>query len=212
MAQRAFSALMTVAVALTAGCDGDAGRSSSGKRVESQSAGPPAARDAIARVGSAVITRQDLDGWLPVARSGEDLQHARPRGRRRRSPSAKREVMRFLIQAEWVRQEAARRGIGVPGAAVRERLRRQTATAYPSRRAYLRFLRQSRMSEAQVLARIELDLLQEAIRGDVVRSAGPGGRSAALTRSTAEFRRRYRRRTVCAPGYSVEECGAVSSL
>jgi foldase protein PrsA len=75
----------------------------------------------------------------------------------------KREVMQFLIQAEWVTQEAEKRNIDVSDAAVRKSLEDQKKQAFPTEKAYQQFLKTSGMSEADILFRVKLSQLQEKL-------------------------------------------------
>jgi foldase protein PrsA len=75
----------------------------------------------------------------------------------------KREVMQFLIQAEWVTQEAEKRNIEVSDAAVRKSLEDQKKQAFPTEKAYQQFLKTSGMSEADILFRVKLSQLQEKL-------------------------------------------------
>jgi foldase protein PrsA len=75
----------------------------------------------------------------------------------------KSEVMQFLIQAEWVQQEAADRDIEVTEAAVEKSFEEQKKQAFPTDKAYKQFLETSGMSEADILFRVKLSLLQEKL-------------------------------------------------
>jgi foldase protein PrsA len=84
----------------------------------------------------------------------------------------KREVMQFLIQAEWVQQEAASRDIEVTDAAVRKSLEQQKDQAFPNEKAYKQFLKTSGMTEEDILFRVEISQLQEKLTKDVTDDAG----------------------------------------
>jgi foldase protein PrsA len=75
----------------------------------------------------------------------------------------KSEVMQFLIQAEWVQQEAAERDVEVTDAAIEKSLEEQKKQAFPTDKAYKQFLETSGMTEADVLFRVKLALLQEKL-------------------------------------------------
>ncbi len=75
----------------------------------------------------------------------------------------KSEVMQFLIQAEWVEQEADQQGIEVSQKAVTKSLADQKKQAFPSEKAYEQFLKTSGMSEEDILFRVKLDQLQQKL-------------------------------------------------
>ncbi|MCA1684149.1 MAG: peptidyl-prolyl cis-trans isomerase, partial [Actinobacteria bacterium] len=72
----------------------------------------------------------------------------------------KQEVMQFLIQAEWVQQEAEKRNVKVSDAEVRKSFEDKKKQAFPKEADYKKFLKSSGMSEADILFRVKLDTLQ----------------------------------------------------
>jgi foldase protein PrsA len=84
----------------------------------------------------------------------------------------KSEVMQFLIQAEWVEQEADNRGVEVSDAAVRKSLEDQKKQAFPTEKAYQEFIKNSGMTEEDILYRVRLNQLQEKLTQDVTQEAG----------------------------------------
>jgi foldase protein PrsA len=83
----------------------------------------------------------------------------------------KSEVMQFLIQAEWVEQEAEERDIEVSAKAVKKSLEDQKKQAFPNEKAYKEFLKTSGMSEEDILFRVEIDQLQQKLTQDVTEDA-----------------------------------------
>jgi foldase protein PrsA len=75
----------------------------------------------------------------------------------------KGEVMQFLIQAQWVQQEAANQGIKVSDAESRRSFEDQKKRAFPTDKAYQKFLKTSGMSETDILFRVKLDTLQQKL-------------------------------------------------
>jgi hypothetical protein len=78
----------------------------------------------------------------------------------RDSRMLRRQVMQFLVQGQWVAQEAAAQGIEVSDQRVDRAFQRQRHAAFPNDAAYQRFLRRSGADEADIKHRIRLDLLQ----------------------------------------------------
>jgi foldase protein PrsA len=83
----------------------------------------------------------------------------------------KRSVMQFLIQAEWVQQEADKRNITVSDKAVRKSFEDQKKQAFPTDKAYQQFLKTSGMSEADILFRVKLSQLQQKLTQKVTQDA-----------------------------------------
>ena len=78
----------------------------------------------------------------------------------------KGDVMQFLIQAEWVRQEADKQGVKVSDQEVRNRLEEEKQRAFPGKQGekrYQEFLKTSGMSEEDILYRFKLETLQQKL-------------------------------------------------
>jgi foldase protein PrsA len=83
----------------------------------------------------------------------------------------KREVMLFLIQAEWVEQEAAEQGVEVSEASVKKSFEDQKKQAFPTEKAYNEFIKTSGMSEEDILFRVRLNELQQKLTQKVTEDA-----------------------------------------
>jgi foldase protein PrsA len=83
----------------------------------------------------------------------------------------KRQVMQFLIQAEWVQQEAEKRDITVSDKSVQKSFEDQKKQAFPTDKAYKQFLKTSGMTEADILFRVKLSQLQEKLTQKVTEDA-----------------------------------------
>ncbi len=79
----------------------------------------------------------------------------------------KQQVMQFLIQSQWVQQEAADQDIEVSGTEVRRLFEDQKKQAFPKQKDYEKFLRQSGTSEQDILFRIKLDALQNKLTAKI---------------------------------------------
>jgi foldase protein PrsA len=74
--------------------------------------------------------------------------------------------MQFLIQAQWVQQEAKSRGVKVTDAEVKSRLADEKKRAFPGKNGeqrYQAFLKTSGMTEADILFRFKLETLQQKL-------------------------------------------------
>jgi foldase protein PrsA len=83
----------------------------------------------------------------------------------------KREVMQFLIQAEWVQQEAADKNIKVTDAQIKKSFEDQKKQAFPTDKQYKDFLASSGMTEDDILFRVKLDQLQQKLTQKVTQDA-----------------------------------------
>lgn len=83
----------------------------------------------------------------------------------------RRTAMQFLIQARWIEQEAAARGVVVSEQGVQRIFERQKRAAFPNERSYRRFLRKSGANETDILYRVRLDTLQNRLTRHVTTHA-----------------------------------------
>ena len=90
----------------------------------------------------------------------------------------KSEVMQFLIQAEWLKQEAEQQNINLSDKAVAKALEDQKKQAFPTDKAYRQFLKTSGMKEKDILFRVELQELQTKLTQKVTERANKVSDSA----------------------------------
>jgi foldase protein PrsA len=81
------------------------------------------------------------------------------------------EVMQFLVQAEWVQQEAEKQDINVTDKQIEKSLEDQKKQAFPNEKAYKQFLASSGMTEEDVLFRVKLDQLQQKLTQKITKDA-----------------------------------------
>jgi foldase protein PrsA len=84
----------------------------------------------------------------------------------------KDEVMQFLIQAEWVEQEAENQDVKVSDAEVQRSLEDQKKQAFPKEKDYQEFLKTSGMTEEDILFRVKLDTLQTKLTQKITEDEG----------------------------------------
>jgi hypothetical protein len=148
---------------------------------------------------------------LRAAKGWRKLRQRELRARCRRDHGmVRRQVMQFLVQAQWIEQEAAAVGVTVSERRVQQIFESQKRAAFPNERGYRRFLRESGANEADILYRVRLDALQNRLTRRVTRNAGPAREQIALGLFIEGFRKRYRAITWCADGYAIAECGAIA--
>ena len=147
----------------------------------------------VAKVGGTVITRAQFKKWLAAAAlGGQGGKTATPdppkftrciatkKGQpqpgggkptddqlrklcKQEYDQLKGQVMQFLIQAQWVLQEADKQDIKVSNAEVQRSFQDQKKQAFPNEKSYQRFLKTSGMSEPDILFRVRLDTLQQRL-------------------------------------------------
>jgi foldase protein PrsA len=83
----------------------------------------------------------------------------------------KTEVMQFLIQAEWVQQEAANQDVKVSDKEIEKSFEDQKKQAFPNDKAYQEFLKTSGMTEEDILFRVKLDQLQQKLTQKITEDA-----------------------------------------
>jgi foldase protein PrsA len=149
--------------------------------------------NAVAKVGDSTITKAEFNKWLRTAGSGQGAGAAPPdppnftrcvaaRGKQpvpkgTRKPAAgdlrkqckqeydqlKSQVMQFLVQSEWIQQEAEEQDVKVSGAEVQRSFEDRKKQEFPNVKAYNRFLKTSGMNEKDILFRVKLDILQQKL-------------------------------------------------
>lgn len=148
-------------------------------------------RDAVAKVGDTVIKRSAFDNWLSAAVRGQagrvapdppdfdrcvyaKRKQPRTEGAVPRVDELRRQcrqqydqlrdgVLKVLVQAEWVRQEAEAQRVDVSEAEVKRSFEDQKERAFPRDKAYREFLESSGMTEQDLLLRVELDMLENEL-------------------------------------------------
>ena len=83
------------------------------------------------------------------------------------------QTMGTLIQNLWVEKEAKEQGISVSDADVQRQLAATKRQSFPTEKAYQRFLKQSGMTQADVLARVRIQALAAALTRKIQNSAAP---------------------------------------
>src|SRR5215211_63257 len=134
--------------------------------------------NAVAKVGDSTITEAEFNKCI-AAKKNQPL----PKGQNQPTDAQlkkqcqseydtlKKEVMQFLIQAEWVQQEAEKQDIKVTDKEIQKSLEDQKKQAFPNEKAYQKFLASSGMTEADILFRVKLDQLQQKLTQKVTQDA-----------------------------------------
>jgi serine/threonine protein kinase/parvulin-like peptidyl-prolyl isomerase len=166
-------AVAAVAVALVLTLGGDDGGGNAGKK-PAQRAEEPAAEEpqanrtipagAVANVGDAHITKEDFDHWRAAAAKQTKLGSGKP-------TDTNDQTMQFLISAEWLAQEAAKRGVTASDEEVAGKFEEQKKQSFPKEAGYQRFLERSGQTEEDLLFRVKLSVLTEELQAKVTDDA-----------------------------------------
>ncbi len=196
-ARVAVPALPLLAVGLLVGCGG--GSSTSTQPVPVSPAAAPAGvtastADAVVMVSGTPIPRASYQHWVAVERALGG------------SGSPTHQALGFLITSEWVLGEAAARRIAISDAEVKQRFAKLLHQSFPKAGSLKAYLAKSGETEADLLARIKVELLASRIASKVTAGKSSSGRSALLTAFETNFHAHWKRLTDCHAGYVMEDC------
>jgi foldase protein PrsA len=81
----------------------------------------------------------------------------------------KQQVMQFLVSAEWIQQEAKNQGVKVSDKEVHKQFQDQKKQSFQKEADYQKFLKNSGMTEADLLFRVKLDVISNDVRTKVIK-------------------------------------------
>ncbi len=211
---RARAALLVVlAAGLLAGCGGGSSSSTSTAAATHGSTGTatvpssPATAAAttsnhataakggtVAVVAGAPIAKASYEHWLAV-------EHALGG-----ASNPNHEALAFLITSDWVLGEAAARKISVSEAEVKQRFAQIKKQSFAKPGAFERLLAKSGETEADLLARVKVELLESRIAAQVAAGKSGAQRKALIATFEKAFHGHWKRYTTCDAGYLMEDC------
>ncbi len=122
------------------------------------------------------------------------------------------EVMDYLISADWIRGEASELGVAVSPATVRHRFDHLRDEVFGKGRQFSAFLRKNKETVADLLGRVEIELLATRIQTHAVAGVHPkAAQQKALAHFLSEFQVKWKNQTYCLPAYSVPDCRHVQA-
>jgi phosphatidylethanolamine-binding protein (PEBP) family uncharacterized protein len=192
--------LSLLAASLIAGCGGGSSSTntasvpSSPAAAPTQGSGSGSSVDAVAYVSHTPISKASYQHWLAV----ETALGA--------AGSPAHQALGFLITSEWVLGEATARGASVSEAEVKQRFAQLVHESFPKAGSMQKYLAKSGETEADLLARIKVELLASKIAAKVSAGKSAAQRSAALTAFENAFHAHWKNYTSCQPGYVMEDC------
>jgi hypothetical protein len=166
----------------------------------------------VARIADAAsrddetISRAELHHGVVLAAAGEGLRRAPRPGEEGREP-LERAALNGMIEAVWLRGQAAEMDIVVTRGQIRRLLAEIKRENFPTAAEFHAFMKQARMTRRDVYERVELQILSARIGERVLSGAkGEAEEEEAFTEFLDEFNARWRARTVCAPELATRYC------
>jgi phosphatidylethanolamine-binding protein (PEBP) family uncharacterized protein len=149
---------------------------------------------AVASVSGKPIAKSSYEHWLTVERALEAGGN----------PSHR--ALGFLITSAWLLGEASAQGVAVSETEVKRRLAELKRQSFPKAGSLAKFLAKSHESEADLLGRVRVELLESRIAAKVTAGKSAAQRKSTLASFQEAFQRRWKARTTCQPGYVMEDC------
>jgi foldase protein PrsA len=129
--------------------------------------------NSVATVDGEPIEKRDYEHWNAVVKKLTPGIKA---------ADAKHQALQVLVSFRWVEGEAERLDVEVSGAEVDKSFAEQKRQAFPKEADYLKFIRQSGQTEADIRARVRVDLLGQKIQQQVVK-----GKDTVSDTAVADF-------------------------
>ncbi len=190
--------LLLFTAGLIAGCGGGSPSTNTASVPSSPAAAPTqgstSSVDAVAYVSHTPISKASYQHWLAV----ETALGA--------AGSPAHQALGFLITSEWVLGEATARGVSISEAEVKQRFAQLVHESFPKAGSLQKYLAKSDQTEADLLARIKVELLASRIAAKVSAGKSAAQRSASLTAFENAFHAHWKNYTSCQPGYVMEDC------
>jgi phosphatidylethanolamine-binding protein (PEBP) family uncharacterized protein len=182
--------------ALIGGCGGSSSSSAASVPASPAAAADAAsvATDAVATVAGVPIAMKSYQHWLAV----EQKLGA--------SGSPSHQALGFLITSQWVLGEASARKIAVSEAEVKKRFTSLVRQSFPRPGSMKSYLERSGETEADLLARIKVELLATHVAANVTAGKPSSQRSALLAGFERDFQTHWRALTTCSRGFVMEDC------
>jgi hypothetical protein len=185
------------ALAVLSGCGGNSSSTTASVPASPAAAAESASvsvADAVATVAGVPIAKAGYEHWLAVER------------KLGASGNPSHQALGFLITSEWVLGEAAARHLSVSEAEVKQRFAQLVHQSFPKAGSMQKYLAKSGESEADLLARIKVELLAAHIAAKVTAGKSASQRATLLTGFEHNFQSHWKRQTSCNPGYVMEDC------
>jgi Raf kinase inhibitor-like YbhB/YbcL family protein len=188
----AFVGLL-VAAAL-AGCGEGSSASTASVPSSPAAATQAAVSSAVAYVSGTPISKAGYEHWTSV--------ESKLGG----SANAPHRALAFLITSQWVLDEAAARKLAVSEAEVKRRFVQLVHQSFPQAGSLQKYYSTSGATEADLLARVKVELLKSHIAAQVTAHKSATQAKALLASFQKAFQAHWKALTTCDPGYVMEDC------
>lgn len=189
---------LLISAGLLAGCGGGGSSTSTPavpvSPVSAPTQGTSSRVDAVATVSGTPIPKASYQHWLAV----ETALGA--------AGSPSHQALGFLITSEWVLGEASARHISVSEAEVKQRYAQLVHQSFPKAGSLKKYLAKSGETEADLLARIKVELLAAKIAAKVTAGKSAAQHTALLSAFEKSFHTHWKAYTDCKQGYVMEDC------
>jgi len=129
--------------------------------------------NSVATVDGDPIKKTDYEHWMTVVQKlSPDLKREQARD----------QVINLLVSYRWIDGEAERMGVKVSDAEVTKSFTEQKRQSFPKHADYLKFIRESKQTEADIRQRVRLDLLANKLQQQVVK-----GKEKVSDQAIADF-------------------------
>jgi phosphatidylethanolamine-binding protein (PEBP) family uncharacterized protein len=177
-----------------AGCGGGSSGASTNTISLSTPGSTAANADAVALISSTPITKASYEHWLAVEKAMGVSSNVGHR------------TLGFLITSQWVLAEAAARGISVSDTEVKQRLAQVERQSFPKAGALQKYMASSGETEADLLGRVKVELLEARIAEKVTAGKSATQHKAVLASFQSAFTHHWKSYTTCKTGYVMEDC------
>jgi hypothetical protein len=159
----------------------------------------------VASVQGSPISADTLAHWTGIKRN--ELQNSSTPASRSSLVQVERRALAFLITGDWLEKEAAAQGVSVSPSEAEASY--QQLLNGPTGQAFAASLKRRGISSADELLLLRLGALAQKLRTKIAISQHSV--SATQIRQQvrafiAAYRRRWKQRTTCQPGYVIAEC------
>lgn len=156
----------------------------------------------VACVGSSQIDGATLDHWMRIAWLSSSSLRRHPK-----LHALDNVALGFLIQAEWITDEAAAQGVSVSDAEARAQFLKLRKQQFPHMREFEAFLRSSGYTVSDLLFRTRINMLSSRIARHAIKGHSTEQRMRALTKFARDLELRWSSQTYCAARLKIRLCG-----
>lgn len=156
--------------------------------------------------GAGEITQEDFDAAFTQTWKGGGLQEA-PAKDDPVYEQVRDAAINTILDKAWLAGEAAEQGVTASDTEIDDQLATIKKDQFSEKGSYEKYLKDSGISEDEVLEQVKLQVLSNKIQEKISGDAKPADQQKLMTDFTTEFQKRWTARTTCADDFMVERCG-----